>query len=376
MKTKFGIEGRLGLWIKKFLQNRKQQILVEETLSKDSEVMSGSIQGSVLGPVLFLMFIQDISKDMTVNTKVFVDDTKIKEKILNEEDVLKVQDNLDQLFKWQEQNNMQFNGTKFQVVRYGANEEIKDDTLYFTNNMEHIIDRFSSVKDLGVILAEDAKFEKHIEKVSKTVRQKIGWILRSFYTRNTHHLKHLWKTLIQCHIDYCSQLYMPGQSQGLIIIEKLFYNFTRSIPEVRGDDYWTRLEKLKMLSQERRMERYRIIYMWKILEDLAPNCGVELATANERLGRKVKIPKLARGGRQAIQTLREQSFQIHGARLFNCLPKKIRNMKLQQEEFKEALDQYLSQIPDQPRMNSLVPTATHRVTGKQSNSLLAWIQET
>ena len=118
------------------------------------------------------------------------------------------------------------------------------------------------------------------------------------------------------------------------------------------------------------------LHMWKILGELAPNCGVEVSPLNERLGRKVKIPKLARGGRQAVQTLREQSFQIHGARLFNCLPKKIRNMKLHQEEFKEALDKYLGQIPDQPRMNSLVPTATHRVTGKQSNSLLAWIQET
>ena len=148
--------------------------------------------------------------------------------------------------------------------------------------MENIIEQFSTVKDLGVILTEDARFESHIEKVSKTVRQKIGWIMRTFYTRNTQHLKHLWKTLVQCHIDYCSQLYMPGQSHGMVTIKKLFYNFLKSIPEVRNDDYWTRLVKLKMLSQERRMERYLIIYMWKILEGLAPNCGVEETVLNER----------------------------------------------------------------------------------------------
>jgi hypothetical protein len=169
---------------------------------------------------------------------------------------------------------------------------------------------------------------------------------------------------------------MPGQSLGMVTIEKLFNNFSKSIPEVRNDDYWTRLVKLKMLSQERRMERYRIIYMWKILEGLAPNCGVEETVLNERLGRKVKIPHLVPGGRHAVQTLREQSFQINGARLFNCLPKKIRNMKLNQDDFKEALDKYLGQIPDQQRVNNMVPTATHRLTGKQSNSLLAWIKET
>ena len=181
----------------------------------------------------------------------------------------------------------------------------------------------SIVKDLGVILTENARFESHIEKVSKTVRQKIGWIMRTFYTRITQHLKHLWKTLVQCHIDYCSQLYMPGQSHGMVTIEKLFYNFSKSIPEVRNDDYWTRLVKLKMLSQERRMERYLIIYMWKILEGLAPNCGVEETVLNERLGRKVKIPHLVPGGRHAVQTLREQSFQINALcekkRLFSSL---------------------------------------------------------
>jgi hypothetical protein len=127
-----------------------------------------------------------------------------------------------------------------------------------------------------------------------------------------------------------------------------------------------------MSSQERRMERYRIMYIWKILEGYAPNCGVEETPINPRIGRKIKISTLAKNGRAAIQTLRENSFQINGARLFNSLPKEIRNMKLNQDEFKEALDKYLSSVPDQPRMGSLVPAATDQLTGRQSNSLLAW----
>ena len=110
-------------------------------------------------------------------------------------------------------------------------------------------------------MSDDGKFQYHIEKVSKKVRQKVGWILRSFYTRRTDIMKHLWKTLVQCHIDYCSQLYMPGQAQGMLAIEKLFYNFTLKIPEVKEENYWARLSSLKMYSQERRMERYRILYM-------------------------------------------------------------------------------------------------------------------
>ena len=117
-------------------------------------------------------------------------------------------------------------------------------------------------------------------------------------------------------------------------------------------DYWVRLQHLQMYSQERRMERYRVIYTWKILESLAPNCGIEQSYDNSRLGRKVKIPSLVRNGRRSVQTLREQGFQINGARLF----KKIRDIKYNQEDFKEALDSYLSGVPDQPRIGSLVPT--------------------
>ena len=195
---------------------------------------------------------------------------------------------------------MKFNGAKFQLLRYGPNENIKNNTLYFTNNYEHVIERFTSLRDLGVILSEDGRFDNHIDKVSKQVRQKVGWILRSFYTWKTTHLKHLWKTHVQCHVDYCRQLYLPGQTGNMQAIEKLFYNYTAKIPEVRDMDYWSRLEHLKMYSQERRLERYRILYLWKILEGYAPNCGIEVAHENKRLGRKTKIPSLVRNGRQSV----------------------------------------------------------------------------
>ena len=307
--------------------------------------------------------------------KIFVDDAKMKDSISTEEDVEKLQENLEKLYSWEADNKIKFNGTKFQVVRYGQNEELKNSTMYFTANMEDVIQQYDSIRDLGIIVSDDAKFDKHMEKVISTVRQKIGWVFRTFYTRRTDILKQLWKSVIQCHIDYCSQLYKPGQSKGMLSIEKLFYDFTLRIPEVRLENYWKRLEILKMYSQERRMERYRVIYIWKILEGYAPNCGIEVALDNARLGRKCKIPQIVQNGRKAIQTLREQSFQTDGARLFNCLPKKLRQIKKDQDLFKFELDSFLSSIPDQPRVGSLVPEATCRITARQSNSLLAWTNQ-
>ena len=88
------------------------------------------------------------------------------------------------------------------VMRYGNNETIKDDTLYFTENMEYIIERFDKVKDLGIIMNDEANFKDHLEKALTKARQKLGWILRTFKSRNRWLMRHLFKTLVIPH--YCS----------------------------------------------------------------------------------------------------------------------------------------------------------------------------
>ena len=81
MKVKYGITGKLAKWLRNFFEERKQIVLIEETKSEESEVISGAVQGSVLGPVFFLMFIGDITEDIEASTKLFVDDAKVKKQI-------------------------------------------------------------------------------------------------------------------------------------------------------------------------------------------------------------------------------------------------------------------------------------------------------
>ena len=98
-----------------------------------------------------------------------------------------------------------------------------------------------------------------------------------------------------------------------------------------------RLKKLRVNSQQRRIERYKIIYTWKILQSLVPNCGIEIATeAEDRLGRRCKIPSFNIKTKPAIQRMRDASFQVTGPKLFNSLPKELRNStNLNLIEFKE-----------------------------------------
>ena len=159
-------------------------------------------------------------------------------------------------------------------------------------------------------MSNDGTFSNHVEFVCKKVKQRSGWILRTFKSRQTWFLKFMWKSLVQGHIDYCSQLYFPCKSSDMESIENLQRIFTAKIPEVGSLNYWERLKYLKMYSQERQMERYK----WKMLEGISPKCGIEESNS-ERRGREILLPM--RKGKGKIQTLREGSFHIHGGRLFN-----------------------------------------------------------
>ena len=148
----------------------------------------------------------------------------------NHSDVEALQDDLEKLYQWQEVNNMAFNSNKFEVLRYGWNQEVKDSTDYLTPNSENFIERKECLRDLGIRISDDAKFSSHIEYVGSKVRQKCGWILRTFNCRNTQFMKFMWKSLVQGYIDYCSQLYFQTQSKDMENLENLFKSYSKKIP--------------------------------------------------------------------------------------------------------------------------------------------------
>ena len=137
------------------------------------------------------------------------------------------------------------------------------------------------------------------------------------------------------------------------------WKYQKSDRKITGDDY----KYFKCIHKKGEWNVTEVFfYIRKILEGYAPKCGVEVSLENARIGRKYKIPKLFQNDRKAIQTLREQILQTGGARRFNCIPKKIREIEKDQDLLKFELDNFLSSIPDQPRVGSLVPEATCRIT--------------
>ena len=153
---------------------------------------------------------------------------------------------------------------------------------------------------------------------------------------------------MQGHIDYCSQLWQPMQSHLLQRIKGLQRAYTKKAPEISHLSYRERLRHMKINSQQRRLERYRMIYIWKILEGLSPNCGIQ-CNSNEIRGRMCQVPPIVKNARQFVKTQREQTLQVHGVKLFNKLPWELRSMtNCTVLQFKRKLVNFLAGIPDQP----------------------------
>ena len=184
----------------------------------------------------------------------------------------------------------------------------------------------------------------------------------------------MFNTLVQPHTDYCSQLWAPQEGLQMQNVENVLRNFSSKLPQLKHLNYWERLKMLRMNSMQRRIERYKIIYTWKVLEGLVPNCGIQVQN-------EINDPEESRKGRlcivpphkscvQSIQTIREGSFQKQGPKLFNILPRELRNMtKCGVDDFKSKLDEFLNKIPDQPRCPEMIPVAM-TPEGIHSNSLI------
>ena len=152
-------------------------------------------------------------------------------------------------------------------------------------------------------------------------------------------------------------------------VENLLRHFTNRIPSLKHLHYWNRLNEL-------RLERYRIIYIWKVLEGMAPNCRIN-SEIKERLGRMCALPKLNKNSSVKIRTLRENSFQVHGPKLFYCRPAQLRNMKnCSVDEFKMQLDLILAKVPDERKVtgSEYTPSACDLFSGNPSNSIIDQIR--
>ena len=202
-----GISGRMGCWLASFLdsEKRKQAVVVDGRVSPLVSVISGVPQGTVLGPVLFLVHIRNIASSLSKSTNSFADDTRVQRGVMSHNDCADLQYDLNHIYEWAKTVNMRFNSEKFECLRFWADPEKVPSFQYLAPDNSPIAVK-SDLRDLGIRISSNLSFTTHIENTIQAGSKLVGWGLRTFRGRGRSVMLTLLKSLIQPKLDYCSQL--------------------------------------------------------------------------------------------------------------------------------------------------------------------------
>jgi hypothetical protein len=260
----YGIQGKVLSWIQGFLSDRKQRVKVGESISPETQVLSGIPQGSILGPVLFTVFINDLPEVIKSTCKIFADDTKVYNKADNK-DIL--QTDLEALNKWSDKWNLYFNVSKCKVMHVGKSNPLNEYTMKMGDNIE-FINKCEEEKDLGVTFDKDLNFNAHIQRIVNTANQVSGMIKRAFTFIDKDVFLQLFKTFVRPHLEYGNAIWHPTWKYQSKAVENVQRRATKALKECQEMSYKERLKFLNLYSLKGRRLRGDLIQAFKIINDI------------------------------------------------------------------------------------------------------------
>ena len=205
-------------------------------------MISGVPQGSILGPLLFLVYINDLPSSITSQVLIFADDTKCFRQITTTSDTQQFQSDLDSLLNWSLNNHLSFNISKFVFMSFHR----KFDSQYSIHG--HSLSQSSHYKDLGVIFSNTLSWREHYEMITSKAYKSLGLLRRVF--KNSHcpeARKCLYISIVRPNLLYCSLLWRPYLIKDIDLLERVQRRATKFILSDYSSDYKTRLIQLGTL---------------------------------------------------------------------------------------------------------------------------------
>ena len=263
----YGIRGGTLSWIKEFLSGRSQQVVLEGQKSSQKEVLSGVPQGTVLGPLLFLAFINDLPDVVkTSDARLFADDCLLYRHIRNDKDSADLQNDLTALEDWETKWQMRFHPEKCTVIRVCTNKSLRKNTSYKLH--DHVLDVVDCNKYLGVNISEDLNWKKHVDYTAAKASRTLGFLRRNLRDCSKEVRSSAFNAMVQPTLDYASTAWDPHTKEDINTLDKVQRRGARFVCNNYTDRtpgcVTAMLNNLEWIPLSTRRYHQRLIMLYKI----------------------------------------------------------------------------------------------------------------
>ena len=265
-----GVKGKVLAWVREWLTGRTQRVVLNGKESGLGEVKSGVVQGSTLGPTLFLIYINDISSALTegesaidVTTSIlslFADDTKWGRCVDRVEDRMRFQQEIDRLGEWSRLWQLHFNTSKCKIMHLGRNNGKE---AYTMNGQ--VLETTRAEKDIGVMVQDDLKPSLHCAKVAAKANGVLGQLSRAVLYRDSNTFVRLYMVYVRPILEYCIQAVGPDTVADKLCLERVQMRAVKMVSDIGGGTYTEKLAKLNLTTLEERRWRGDMIQTWRIM---------------------------------------------------------------------------------------------------------------
>ena len=318
----YGVGGNTVSWIQSFLARRTQQVTLEGQASSTSPVALGVPQGTVLGPLLFLVYINDLPSRVKATKRLFADDCFLYRIINSREDPQALQEDLDALQQWEKDWLMSFNPDKCEVIRITKKRK-PIDAKYTIHSKK--LGHTKNAKYLGVLISDTLSWNAHVDTVTKKANNTTAFLHRNLSNCPQHIKDNCYKTFVRPQLEYAATVWDPHTDINIAKLEGALchaarfvrndYNYTSSITEMMRALEWESLQQRR--HQAKSVMMYRIV---NSLDDIPPRENLHPQGTAVTRGHQCRFMVPC----SRADTLR-MAFFPSAIRLWNQLPESIVN---------------------------------------------------
>ena len=326
----YGINNEALMWFDTYLAHRRQQVSINDNKSDFETVTCGIPQGSILGPLLFLLFINDLPLYVNVSADLYADDTTFYDIQASIELIEKnLQLALNQLHIWCRNNGMLLNSEKTKVMLITTNQ--KRQRLPNTNlnlkYMDESLKTISNDKILGVFVDNNLIWSDHVKHICKKISTYIWLLSKIKYFLSLEHRVQFYKSYIQPHIDFCSTVWASSCEANKMKIFKLQKRACRVILDYNVEDSNEAMQSLKILSVYDRLFLRKAKFMFKVYHNLTPTYISENFVLRNEMNMSINLRSATAGCFVPPHPKKEcfkQSMRYSGCLIWNSLPTTVK----------------------------------------------------